>query len=236
MNPVEPRLNVSASLSDQEVVDYLRRHPDFFASHPQLLAEIQVPHVQSGQAISLVERQASILRERIKSMELKLAELLRNGQENDAISSSIQQWVRDIFLHPDVHTLPYFVVDSLSKIFTVPMSAVALWRVKEEFSKESWVVSEASDFVTQIDSLQISVCGAPSLSSVTRLLPQAGAEAKSIAILPLRIGAAPHAYGVVVLGSADARRFAPDLGVTYLERMSELASSALARFASPFSE
>lgn len=231
MNPIEPRLDPSAKLTTREVIEFLRAHPDFFVSHPDLLADLQVPHLQSGQAVSLVERQAAILRERIKSMELKLAELLRHGQENDAISNSIQKWVRGIFLHQDLRTLPTFAVDSLGKIFTVPLVGVGIWQPDAQFENTSWVISETSDFVEQIDGLKGPVCGAPNLSAATRLLPQAGVDAQSIALIPLRVGAAPTAFGVMVLGSPDARRFAPDLGVAFLERMSEIASAALSRVA-----
>ena len=89
MSPKEPTLNLDSALSAAEVAQYLKNHPDFFDRMPGVLAEINVPHPQSGQAISLMERQAAVLRDRIKSMELKLAELLRHGQENDAIAASI---------------------------------------------------------------------------------------------------------------------------------------------------
>ena len=97
MSQKEPTIDLGSTPTAKQVAEYLKAHPDFFDKSPGLLSEINVPHPQSGQAISLVERQASVLRERIKSMELKLAELLRNGQENDAISASIQHWVRGLF-------------------------------------------------------------------------------------------------------------------------------------------
>jgi uncharacterized protein YigA (DUF484 family) len=48
-------------------------------------------------------------------------------------------------------------------------------------------------------------------------------------MLPLRVGAAPEAYGLVILGSPDPKRFTPDMGTTYLARIGEIASAALAR-------
>jgi uncharacterized protein YigA (DUF484 family) len=81
--------------------------------------------------------------------------------------------------------------------------------------------------VEQIDGLRLPVCGAANISSAVRLLAESGRDAQSIAVLPLRVGAAPDAFGVLVLGSSDARRFAPDLGVAFLERICEIASAAL---------
>jgi len=49
------------ALSADQVASYLKKHPDFFINRDSLLAEITLPH-ESGQAISLLERQVKILR------------------------------------------------------------------------------------------------------------------------------------------------------------------------------
>ena len=229
MSPKEPTLNLDSALSAAEVAQYLKNHPDFFDRMPGVLADINVPHPQSGQAISLMERQAAVLRDRIKSMELKLAELLRHGQENDAIAASIQRWVRGLFLHTEGRTLPRFLTDSLGKIFSVPYAAIVIWSPHEAWADEDWASAPAADITEHVDALRLPLCGPVSVSPAARFLPEAGRDCQSIAVLPLRAGAAPEAFGVIVLGSPDARRFAPDLGVAFLERISEMASAALAR-------
>ncbi len=217
-------------MTPDQIAEYLQANPGFFQQYSSLLSEMSLPHPQSGQAISLVERQASVLRERIKSMELKLAELLRHGQENDAIAASTQRWIRGLFLHRDSSSLPRFLADSLAQVFTVPQVGIGLWKVADEFQNEDWVVPEHADYVSQIDRLTRPVCGHVSTSSSVVLLPEAGRDAESIAVLPLRVGASPEAFGVMVLGSPDSRRFSPDLGVAFLERIGEVASAALSRF------
>jgi uncharacterized protein YigA (DUF484 family) len=228
----EPTLGLSsAPVTAEQVAEYLKRHPDFFNEAAHLLAEINVPHPQSGQAISLVERQAGVLRERIKTMELKLAELLRHGQENDAISASMQRWIRGLFLHANPATMPEFLADSLSQVFSVPQTAIVIWRPLADYAQASWVGSPTADYVESIDTMRAPVCGPAAISPVARLLPEAGRDCGSMAVLPLRIGAAPFAFGVLVLASPDARRFAPDLGVAFLERIAEIASAALSSVA-----
>ncbi len=228
MSQKEPTLGLAtATVTAEQVASYLKSHPDFFNEAAHLLSEINVPHPQSGQAISLVERQAGVLRERIKTMELKLAELLRHGQENDAISKSMQRWIRGLFLHTNPETMPEFLADSLSQVFSVPQTALVIWRPRADFAQAKWVVAESTDYVESIHDMRTPVCGPAGLSPVARLLPEAGRDCGSMAILPLRVGAAPEAFGVLVLGSPDARRFAPDLGVAFLERIAEIASAAL---------
>ena len=61
----------SPALSAAQVADYLRAHPEFFESQTELLAELKIPH-ESGKAISLLERQVVILRERGQEARQKL--------------------------------------------------------------------------------------------------------------------------------------------------------------------
>jgi hypothetical protein len=53
--------------------------------------------------------------------------------------------------------------------------------------------------------------------------------AASLALIPLRAGAAPQAFGLLVLASGDAQRFSADMGTDFLERIGELTSAALSR-------
>ena len=48
-------------------------------------------------------------------------------------------------------------------------------------------------------------------------------------MLPLRVGADPRTFGLLVLGSGDKDRFQVTMGTAFLERIAELASAALAR-------
>lgn len=42
--------------TEEAVAEYLETHPEFFERHPDLVAELRVPHA-SGHAISLIEHQ-----------------------------------------------------------------------------------------------------------------------------------------------------------------------------------
>ena len=50
-------------ISEEQVVDYLRNHLNFFTGKDELLAKLSLPH-ESGKAVSLLERQVTILRDR----------------------------------------------------------------------------------------------------------------------------------------------------------------------------
>ena len=58
-------------LSEQSVKDYLAAHPDFFENHASLLSSLHLPH-STGGAVSLVERQVSVLRQKDLKLEKQL--------------------------------------------------------------------------------------------------------------------------------------------------------------------
>ncbi len=89
------------TLQADDIAHYLTRHQDFFEQHPQLLSQMQLPHPHDGQAISLVERQSLMLRERVKALESRVAEMVRHGQENDAIAEKLIAWVRSLLTETD---------------------------------------------------------------------------------------------------------------------------------------
>ena len=59
---------------ERGIVRFLRDHPDFFERHPELLADMLLPH-ETGSAVSLVERQVSVLREQWDDFKKKLQQL-----------------------------------------------------------------------------------------------------------------------------------------------------------------
>ena len=68
-------------MNAEDVAHYLRAHPDFLNEHHELFTQLTVPHPQhGGQAISLAERQLHALRDKIRQLEVKLAELIRTGK------------------------------------------------------------------------------------------------------------------------------------------------------------
>ncbi|MCS6944932.1 MAG: DUF484 family protein [Sutterellaceae bacterium] len=213
----------------QDVARYLEAHPDFFATHPQLLDRLTVPHPHNGQAISLLERQALVLRERIRGLEAKLAELIRHGQENDAIFEKLTRWTRALLAQEDEAALPTTLVAELQAAFSVPHCALRLWSVRPQFSGLPWTQPVAADVVRLADSMTAPYCGSNVGFDVAAWMSDDPAAVKSLAMLPLRVGAQRQTFGMLVLGSPDKDRFQITMGTAFLQRIGELASAALAR-------
>src|SRR5690606_11789874 len=190
-----------------------------------------LPHPHGGRAISLQERQVEVLRERHRMLELKLADLIRIGEENDAIGSKLQKWTRQLLLAGDAGQLPDIVVDGLGTIFSVPQVAMRLWGLRDEWASLECAQPVPVDVITLANSMPQPFCGPNSDFQAATWLPEGGRDTRSIALLPLRKGIDPKAFGLLVLGSADPDRFRSGMGTAYLERIAEMASAALSRLA-----
>jgi uncharacterized protein YigA (DUF484 family) len=217
------------TLQAQDIAQYLADHPDFFDQHPELLAGMQLPHPHNGQAISLVERQSLMLRERIKSLEMRAAEMTRHGQENDAIADKLVNWTRALLLEGDPARLPGTLIDELKRVFDVPYAGLRLWNATPAVAAQECALPVESDTVSLANSMRVPFCGSNVGFEAASWLEESGVSVQSIAMLPLRVGADPQTFGLLVLGSADKDRFHVTMGTAFLERIAELASAALAR-------
>ncbi len=93
--------------------------------------QLTSPH--SHRAVSLQERQMEILREKNKGLELRLADLVRHGHDNDRTQQRMHAWQLRLLAEADSHALPYAVQDGLQQVFDVPAVALRLWDVAEQY-------------------------------------------------------------------------------------------------------
>ncbi len=218
-------------IHEDQLAAYLVEHPDFFERHPDLLAGLRFPPAHGNRAISLHERQLEVLRDKLRHTERKLGELVHLGKENDAIAERLQRWTRELLLTEDDDRLPGAVVDGMRNGFSVPLVSLRLWRTRDGFESPEWTRELASEWIEQVDAMRHPFCGPKGDVRFAGWLPNAGADARSIALLPLRRGAGPLSFGLLVLGSGDPDRFQAKMGTAFLERIAELASAALGRLA-----
>lgn len=209
-----------------DVARYLKDNPDFLAEHGELFTQLTVPHPHGGQAISLAERQLHALRDKIRLLEVKLAELIRFGEENDEIGEKVHRLSLVLLEAVDYESLRVSLFDSLREDFAVPNVALRIWnsvlsREGEDFAP----VTEAVRFFA--GDLRHPYCGAPVNLEVLDWFGEAAPHVRSIALMPLRREA--QVFGLLALGSEEAGRFYPEMGTLYLSRIGDLVAAALRR-------
>ena len=217
------------SITEDDIANYLANAPDFFERHADLLAAVQLTSPHSNRAVSLQERQATLLRDKIKVLESRTMEMIRHGNENAMLSDKLLRWAHTLFLVTDPHDLPAQIADQLEQEFLVPQVGIKVWGVAPAFAQAEFALGVSEDTKLFASSLTEPFCGINAGFNAVNWLVNPGAI-KSLAILPLRsgtLGSASPAFGLLVLASPDAQRFNSTMGTDFLSRVAELASAAL---------
>lgn len=218
-------------MNEDHIVDYLLHNPAFFERHAQVLARVQLSSAHDRRAISLQERQAEILRDKIKALGHRMADMARNSTENAAIAQKIHRWNCSLARTADVRMLPHAITDGIQREFDVPQVGIRVWDVAPAFAGAPFTMGVSADAKAFASSLTMPFCG-PNLGfEPTAWLARAG-DVQSLALLPLRDGPCNNpsaAFGMLVLGSPDPLRFDATMGTEFLSHIAEQASAALAR-------
>lgn len=220
-----------AEPSEEQVVQWLRRHPDVLSRHPELALVLQVPPapavVQSDNTASLASYQLEILREKNRELSRRLRELMEAAQGNELLqhrvhllalrllrARDLDEGVQQIAagLHEDFHTDQVRLV-----LVDMPASRLAApWLIQ---------VGEADPGLAVFAEFRrhgTPLCGRIKAEKLAFLFGPAAATVASSVLLPL------GPVGLLAVGSADPNRFHPGMGTLFLGQMAELIATALA--------
>jgi uncharacterized protein len=215
------------NLDASEIAQYLKDHPEFFDHYADLLAQIQIPSPHGDKAISITERQMSALRDKARQLETKLAELIRFGEENDAIGDKVHEFAVALAAAADLPAALRAIYGHLGGAFAVPHVVVRLW-AGNDAGPES--VPTLGSIHVAVAALKHPYCGPSAGQETADWFGDQGnhsGHVRSMAQIPLRRG--DETFGVLVLASEELHRFYPEMGTLYLERIGALASAALGR-------
>lgn len=216
----------SSGNPEQAVVAYLRLHPDFFRRRPELLEGLSIPH-PCQPAVSLLEYQNRLLRERSQRLHAKLLELVAIARDNDRLSERVQRLALTLLeMHGGLDELLDSVKAALRDDFNADCvslhlaisSGIGLKTATEFLHPEVIALFER---VFQAGQPQ---CGRLRLERATALFGDSAPQVASAALIPLGGG---EWRGLLALGSWDAERFDSGVGTLFLRRVGELISQAL---------
>lgn len=209
-----------------DVARYLQDHPQFFDDYHDLLAQLYVPHPHGGRAISITERQILTLREKAKALELKLAELLRFGEDNDLISTRVHALSIALLTAGSFDALMLALREQLAEAFAVPHLALRMWN--SVLTRDSEVFAPVDEAIRVFaNESREPYCGPVNDLGVLAWFGDAAPVVQSMALIPLRRDS--RTVGLLALGADDVERFVPDMGTLYLERIGELLGASLIR-------
>lgn len=233
----------SVAGEEQRIAEYLLNNSDFFNRHPDLVETIKVPH-RPGQAVSLVERQLTALREKNTQLKRQLHDLINNARENERLSEVLQKLTLLLFKaknldaglmvvakhlsaqfpNDDCCALFYEEVLPLNSARGIPAPLRAVSRHDAGWQELRLVLDRGKP-----------LCGRFKNGQLEFLFGTRAQALESAALVPLqhldKSGQSP--FGIIAFASTDPGRFQANMGTVFLTHMGQTISCALERFLPP---
>jgi uncharacterized protein YigA (DUF484 family) len=219
-----------SSAADSEMAGWLRANPDFFLRNSELLAELRLPH-DSGSAVSLIERQIEVLRERNHAADTRLNELVSIARANEALTKKIHLFTRRLMRAPTRRAILAQIERGFREEFDTTQTVLLLFNAGADISDLRFVRPVASDDPNLNGFEHLLGSGRPRCGQIRDSQrdfifgPDSGSVG-SVALVPLM---GDGSQGLLVLGSLNRERFHPGMSTDFLALLGELISDALAR-------
>ena len=212
-------------LSDEIVREYLKENNDFLQRNPDMLDHLQISHA-SGSAVSLVEKQVSVLRERNIDMRHRLTALTGNARANDKLHEQTCSLVLKLLEADSTDALYHTFIDAIRSDFDVEHASMILFG--DDDSEGDCRIDSRDSAQTEIGALfqgHKAVCGTLRKEELNYLFPDAG-EVGSAALMPLLNG---EQLGLIAVGSSDAGRYHSAMGTMFLSHIADVMVRLLPR-------
>lgn len=219
-------------LSDEAVAQYLENHPEFFERHGTVLEKLRLPHARGSAAVSLVERQVDVLRERQRTLERRLHELVEVARSNEQLGEKVHRLARRLIAAGGREAAIGVIESSLREDFSARNAVLIVFGTPAAgASTESGaflrVTQRAAPDLKMFEPLLESGkprCGQIRDTQRDYLFGKETVEIGSAALLPLGHSGS---VGLLAIGSADAEHYHPGMNTEILVRIGELIAQAL---------
>lgn len=213
-------------ISDEDVRSYLMEHDDFLQRNPEMLDYLHISHA-SGSAISLVEKQVSVLRERNIEARRRLSSLTANARENDKLYQQTRSLVLKLLEADSPAALHSAFTESMGHDFQIEHCSMILFGDDASLYDGCRVetLAEAKREIGALLKGGKAVCGALRKPELAFLFPTAG-DIGSAALMPLYNG---KELGVIAVGSSDANRYSSSMGTLFLSHIADVVVRLLPR-------
>ncbi len=203
----------------ESVAAYLSAHPEFFAHRPDLVARLRIPHPARG-AVSLIEHQLAVLRERLEREQRRLTHLIARAREYEDLSERLHALTLRVIAARDLQHLSEVLDEALRQAFNAEAVALKLFPLDPAAARSDPVTQAFLEFVDRPHAL----CGPLDPHRHEALFAGTDQGITCAALIPIH--AEPH-FGVLAIGSRDPERFKADMGTDLLDRLGQIVSQRL---------
>lgn len=230
-----PKINSDTAAQDieideQHIRDYLKQNPDFFDQNPDILDHLQITHSAQG-AVSLVERQVTVLRERNMEVRKRLNSLMENARDNDRLFKLTRELILAILEAENMDELGKTFAERLSNDFGVEFASIIIFG-DPALSSEYYRFEAPEIANREIGALlngNKSVCGALRKDELNYLFQDAGSSVGSAALQPLK---GKLDVGIIAVGSADPDHYHSNISTLFLTHIADVLVRIVPKLAS----
>lgn len=201
------------ALTAEVVTEYLRDHPDFFLSRPELVERLALPHQDQG-AVSLVHVQLQRQRQRIEELEEEITALMSLARQNDQTFHDFMSLQEQVLKSDSV-------VDAIGSVeqLAQDLNLVAYIKLLDSPSAQYQLAGDVfKRFVTNHLNGKPAYLGRlrqtdrQSLFSDEEQAPELG----SYVVLPLGF---KQPFGLIAFSSEDGGHFQPQMDTLFLRHL-----------------
>lgn len=221
----EPAQELEAST----VAAWLAKHPRFFHEQPELLMTLQIPH-ESGKAVSLLERQVALFRERHQQMEEQFEEIIGNARENDVLFEITRMVILDLLRCDTLKALNSTIEDKLKADFEASAARLVFVTeqdIADEATQHHLPATAVRTALGELFQKQRTWCGPLNKVQQQLLFKDAAEPIVSAAIVPLHLpegSPVQKRYGqpLLLVGSSGEQHFNSSLDTLFLDFIGEV--------------
>lgn len=218
--------NPAAEQDEQFVAAWLETHPEFFERHPQILEQLYLSH-PSGSAVSLVEKQLSILRERNTELRNRLTALLEDSRRNDELFGHTRQLVLRLVAADSLESLCQALHEGLARDFGLKHFRLLFLDRAIEYPALNVGHADSGEAETQLPALQgrnRTFCGILRPGELDFLFGDTGRDLGSAAVVRLPGDPSP---ALLALAHPDPDHYHRDMDTLFLNHIAEVLARLL---------
>lgn len=220
-------------LTNEQVAAFLRNNEEFFVQRPDLLELLRLPSPNTGNSVSLLERQAEVLRDRNQELRGRLNSLVEIARDNDRLFEKTRRLVLDMLDANNMAGLITSLIKGLEREFSPDNISLLLY-------SDIAIPAELNAYARHLpqfelhEALQVmlnsnrAVCGILRPKELEQLFSAEQADQiKSAAMVPLY---RHRQLGLLAIGSHSVNHFKSSLDTLFISHLGEVASRRMVEF------
>lgn len=221
------RKQQESTLTAADVANYLRQNPEFFLNRPDILYDMELPHAQ-GNASSLLERQASVLRNRNTELRHKLNDFVSIARDNDRLFRQIKTLGLSLLEAESLTEISSRLRQLLIKDFKLDEANLFLFKPSHE--KGLFTLTTPGDIQGALGDLlrgERIICTTLRQREMKFLFPGYDRNEGSAALIPLHFNGE---LGLLAVGSHDPNHFTSNMDTNFARYVGDILSRRLYHF------